>query len=571
MLFFILVLIHFFMVEFPLRYGRIFRTERIKGTIAGYGVTALLDSLFCLFFGYSVITLGVLTGVFFVFGVVDHFIYRFHGTPFTIGELKNFRTAMAVAGSYSFVMPLKMAFGEGVLLLCAVAVLIFNTYGSFSRLHSLGLSVFSAILVYLSFFSPKPFVKKKLVIRSWGPVIDRYGYIPAFVRQTVSELKGPMEKPEGFDREKTEAFIKDHKTGKRSSGRKPDVIFILNETFYDLEALTDVKADRDPLESFRSIEGAVRGRAVAARIGGGTNVSEYECLTANSMDLMSHVATPFNVVNLNGANTVLTYLKSMGYKTYATHPGETFSYRRNVAYPAMGFEGITFRKDYEDPEYYGKRTDYITDSSMYDNLIRWYEEAASGDDPVFFYGLTIQNHGDWNVNPEGEAIVHAGRDFGKYTRIINEFLSGISLSDEAFLKLTEYFKKADRDVVIVMTGDHSPSFVMERDFGSMTGTDDQLLLTSTPYIIWSNRGLAQPEACGTISMPFLLPTAFEAAGMQLCPYYEMLAGLRRSVPVFPGNDEKVLSDEKRELLDRYYSFEYLNYSEPDLTKNCWTV
>ncbi|MBO4374640.1 MAG: sulfatase-like hydrolase/transferase [Lachnospiraceae bacterium] len=565
------------MIEYPLRHGRVFRAERIKGSIAGYGITAFLDSLFCLIFGYSVITLGILTGVFFVFGVVNYFIYRFHGTPFTVGEVKNFRTAMAVAGSYSFVMPLKMAAGEAVLLLCAVAILVFNKDGSFSRLYSLGLLGFFAIIVFLSFFSPRPFVKKKLVIRSWEPVIDRYGYIPPFLRQTVSELKGPMEKPEGYDREKTKSFIEDQvfiedqKTEERSSGRKPDIIFILNETFYDMGSLTDIKADRDVLENYRSIEGAISGRTVAARIGGGTNVSEYECLTANSMDLMSHVATPFNVVNLNGANTVLTYLKSMGYKTCATHPGETFSYRRNVAYPAMGFDGITFGKDYKDPGYYGHRTDYITDSSMYDNLIRWYEEAASGDDPVFFYGLTIQNHGDWNVNPEDDIIVHSGRDFGKYTRIVNEFLSCISLSDEAFLKLTEYFKKTDRDVVIVMTGDHSPSFVNERDFRDITGTDDLLKLCSTPYIIWSNRELARPAGCETISMPFLLPVAFEAAGMKLSPYMDFLTKLRQEVPVFPGNDEDVLPEEKRELLSRYYSFEYLNYSEPNVTREFWLV
>ena len=320
------------------------------------------------------------------------------------------------------------------------------------------------------------------------------------------------------------------------------------------------------LRNYYGINGAIRGRTVAPKIGGGTNASEYESLTANSLHLMPYVMTPFNVVNLKGANTVLTYLKGMGYKTFATHPGETFSYRRNVAYPAMGFDGITFGKDYKDPGYYGKRTEYITDSSMYDNLIRWYEKESRGDEPVFYYGLTIQNHGDWNVNPESETLVHVGKDFGKYTGIFNEFISCIRLSDVAFMKLTEYFKTVDRDVLIVMTGDHSPSFVKDRAFSDLGGKDDLLSLSSTPYIIWSNRELNRPEKSDLISMPFLLPTAFEAAGMRLSPYFEFLSKLRQEVPVLAGEDDNDLSESQRRLLDRYYSFEYLSYTEPEMTR-----
>ncbi len=173
------------------------------------------------------------------------------------------------------------------------------------------------------------------------------------------------------------------------------------------------------------------------------------------------------------------------------------------------------------------------------------------------------------MNSDSQALVHAGKDFGRYTGIFNEFLSCIKLSDKAFLKLTEYFKTVDRDVVVVMTGDHSPSFVKDRAFRDMGGRDDPLSLSSTPYIIWSNRELNRPENSDVISMPLLLPTAFEASGMRLSPYFEFLSRLREDVPVFSWRDDHDLLEPQRVLLNRYYSFEFMNYTEPEATREFW--
>ena len=44
---------------------------------------------------------------------------------------------------------------------------------------------------------------------------------------------------------------------------------------------------------------------------------------------------------------------------------------------------------------------------------------------------------------------------------INEYLTSIKLSDEAFMYLVNYFKTIDRPVVICMVGDHSPAFAKD--------------------------------------------------------------------------------------------------------------
>ena len=49
------------------------------------------------------------------------------------------------------------------------------------------------------------------------------------------------------------------------------------------------------------------------------NSTEYEMLTSNSLILMPSI-TPFNWLNLYNANSVVSYLKGLGYTTMAAHP-----------------------------------------------------------------------------------------------------------------------------------------------------------------------------------------------------------------------------------------------------------
>ncbi len=567
--FFVIAWIHYLMVEFPLRSGDIFRIKYLKSTLAGYSVIVFLNSLFCMTIGYPRTTLTVLTAFYLIFGIVNFYIYRFHGDPFTLGELKNFKTAMAVVKGYTLTVPFGVLAGSGLLLLFVAVMIVSVHFDSFSRMTSLWIFVISGIAFFLYYLSPKPFLNKKLLLKPWNRILEECGYIPAFVLQTKCEMGSPMEKPEGYDKDSTVSFVRKLEKTENTDDRRPDIIFLVNETFYDLQEVMDLQSDKDALSGFRSIDGAIKGRTVTPRIGGGTSVSEYECLTANSMQLLPYVATPFNVLDMSRANTVLTYLKSLGYKTAATHPGESYSYRRNIAYPAMGFDNIFFGKDYEEPEFYGKRTSFMTDSSMYKNLIRWYQDLSKDEDPMFIYGLTIQNHGDYVSNTDDLSLIHTGGDFGKFNHIFDEFLSCIKLSDDAFMELISFFETVERDVIIVMTGDHAPSFVKEKDYLDLGGKDDFLSMSSTPYIIWSNRELHKPENTDAISMPYLLPTVFEAAGMRLPSYYDFLADMRTKIPVLKRSDDSGLSEEERKLLEFYYSFEYLNYSEPDATREFW--
>mgnify|MGYP000532585827 CR=1 FL=1 len=60
------------------------------------------------------------------------------------------------------------------------------------------------------------------------------------------------------------------------------------------------------------------------------------------------------------------------------------------------------------------------------------------DQPRFVFLVSIQSHGDYDMNPPEEDIVHAATDYGEYDSIMDEYLSNIYMTDRAFGELTEY-------------------------------------------------------------------------------------------------------------------------------------
>ena len=99
-----------------------------------------------------------------------------------------------------------------------------------------------------------------------------------------------------------------------------------------------VLADTPYLEYFHSLaEQASTGYALVPDVGGGTNRSEFELLTGNSMDLLPGI-TPFSTLSMEGQPSVVSYLESLGYTTLAAHPALPANYRRGTAWPALGFD-----------------------------------------------------------------------------------------------------------------------------------------------------------------------------------------------------------------------------------------
>lgn len=510
----------------------------------------------------------------FLLSEVNYYTIRFHGMPLSIMDAKNIPTAFNVIGAYKitpdfysififfiFVVNCLLCFAETRL----IKSIIKKRNKKFIVIKKIIFCLIGCSVAWFGYFSNNPIKPKNTVGWSWEEAYHQYGYIACSIEMII-RTRHIIDEPYGYSPDKVKNM--DIIPVGDKNNQKPDIILILNESFYDLNQITDLETDMPYLENINTMENTITGYAVVPYSGGGTNCSEYELLTSNSLQLMKGI-TPFNVLDMSGANSIVSHLEQLGYETTGAHSEPASNYSRGRAYRDMGFDKIYFDNDFTDKDYYEKRW-YETDESLYNNLIRWYEEDSE-QSAKFMYLLTIQNHGGWDLNPPEADTVHALNDFGEYQEQINEYLSSIRLSDIAFKNLTEYFESVDRPVIVCMVGDHSPTFAASIADSKYSKEERDKRLKSTPFIIWTNYDI-DSKKIGYLSINYLMPLVLETAQVRTSPFYDYMNVLRNQVPVLTCYDVYMDAsgtiynyEDKSQYTDKVNGYFYLEYNS--LQKN----
>ncbi len=500
--------------------------------------------------------------------IANYYTLMYRDMPISTQDLHNAGTSLSVIGSYSFPVNIYVSAIVVFFLLSLAVTWVLHGREKGGRIcakqraaRSVCLLLFCVLFVKAVYLGENPIKPKDTFVWSWEDSYYTYGYAASSVEVLQKSVR-MIDKPEGYSADaaaQTAAEVKP-----QTAAVTPDVILVLNETFFDLRDIADFETDTDIMPFIDSLPESSKGRAVVAGTGGGTNKSEYELLTGNSLYLMQGI-TPFNYLNFDNASSVVSVLRGAGYSSWAAHCAQSTNYARGIVYSKLGFDSVLFADDFGKAEKYGKRS-YATDMFCYERMIADYEKM--GDSPRLMYMLTIQNHGGWELNDESEDLVHASGDFGEYADDVNEFLSCIKLSDEAFRRLTEYFADVDRPVVVCMVGDHSPAFAAELiDKGSM---DDVMRVRSTPYVVWANYDIEQAGG-RTLSMPYIVPNLLKAAGAPMSGFYEYMMDMCADVPVVTAFNIYETADGKRheysertefsKKIDDYFKLVYNNVGD----------
>ena len=181
-------------------------------------------------------------------------------------------------------------------------------------------------------------------------------------------------------------------------------------------------------------------------------------------------------------------------------------------------------------------------------------EAMPEDQPRFAFLVSIQSHGDYDMNDASQDIVHAATDYGEYDELMDEFLSCMKMSDAAVAELCDYFtnlyETTGRKVVVALAGDHAPSFVSHVADTSLAPENElQILERSTPFFIWANYPLENIDAATSTTDPLnrmdmimLAPTIAQQAGLPLSTFYQYLLEMKDVTPVITGANDYMTPD-----------------------------
>ena len=554
-----------------------FETMKATPQVLNLIMFELLALLLFAVFGKLHVALMTETLFFGIYGLANYFVLNFRSVPIQPWDLLSIGTAASVAGNYDYTLDRQAL----LVVLGFILLLILEYFCRFTLKKGtwkLRLPMAATLVVMLGafglMFHSDEIVEQKLRLynKLFTPTTISYknGTALAF----VMELRYmSVDKPAGYDADAAaqelaaleEESMSEPAMAAASDGEElPNIIVIMDEAFSDPAILGDFTVNQDYMPFVHSLlegtENTVSGWLNVSVLGGNTANTEFEYLTGNTMAFLPQGSIPYQQYINESAPSLASHLASLGYQTVAMHPYNASGWDRDTVYPAMGFSEMYFLPDFENPH---KVRNYVSDQSDFEKIIEIYENK--GDSPLFLFNVTMQNHSSYtesfdNFDPQIE--VEGG------SQTLNNYLSLLSLSDEALSELIAYFEGQEEDTVIVFFGDHqTTNSVIEpilKQNGKSSSTlteEEQADRYKVPFFIWANFDIEEETGVET-SANYLGAKTLEAAGVPMDGYFTYLSGLSETVPVISANhvtlDDGTFTnaDDQAELLSDYKGYQY---------------
>ena len=525
-------------------------------------VGVLIVSVLILFL-YSLlkkITTAILlgAGIFMVIATVNVYVYNFRSRLFEPLDLLSAGTAMNVAGNYNlFPVPDKILISWRIFIAILIVFACLQR-GSKSNIHAKKRIVLLAVCFVCSI--GLVLYTSNLKTYHWyteGALFN--GYILDFVSK-FKEMSVP--KPDNYSVDLITDLAAKYSTdgnGQESKPADPPHIFvIMNEAFSDLHVIGEFSTNTEITPFISSLKNnTVSGYVLASVYGGNTANSEYEFLTGNSLAWLSPNAVPYQQYVRKPTYSMVSYLKSfLNYKAIAMHPFQANGWGRPPAYEFLGFDECYFIEDFPKMNYV---RNFVSDQEMFEFLIETYETQK--EEPLFIFGVTMQNHGEYTYSGENFTKYISLDDYGDQFPDVEQYLSLIHETDKAVEYLITYFQDNDDDVVIVFFGDHQPkinaSFYETISGTTATTLDEQQKLYKVPFFIWANYDIDE-EYVNCTSLNYLSSYMYDAAGIPLPLYNRFLTEMEGRIPSINVNG--------------YYSRDegrYLNFDEANEEERLW--
>ncbi len=365
----------------------------------------------------------------------------------------------------------------------------------------------------------------------------------------INARKMQLDMPQGYSEKALNEYLANYQDQELADDAElPNIIVIMNESFADLEYLGNFRTTQDYMPYYNQLENKYpSGRLLVSTLGGGTCNTEFEFLTQLSLMYLPNGCYTYMQHITHDVPTVASQLNNYGYKTVAMHPFYEVCWNRNSVYEFMGFDDFISGEDMTDQagkyisaqrweKGFGNNVEYvrtlISDSYFYDRVIEQFE--AKGDEKMFIFGVTVQNHSGYEYDGEDfTADVKIESPKGFYPRT-EQYLSLVKKSDEALKELIEYFETADEKTLIIFFGDHQPN--VEEGFINQIAPDRNLTVNGfltryeTPFVIWSNYDIDEKDDLGIISANNLSIKMLEYAGVPLTAEQQMIKNAQETAP-----------------------------------------
>ncbi len=314
---------------------------------------------------------------------------------------------------------------------------------------------------------------------------------------------------------------------------KPNIIYIMSESFFDPTRLDFINFSDDPIKNIRKgmDKNFLSGYNFSPQFGGLTCNVEFEALTGFSMSNLKDGSNPYEQSIKESYPSIISLLKKEGYKTYGVHPYIKTFFKRNSVYKNFGIHEFISQ---DEMTYTEKLTDgaYISDIAMVKEIKKILEE---NNEPIFVNGVSMQNHGPFNKGRNGKESIDVNWDKSTDStkNMLTTYVEGIKQSDLAIKDLLDYVKNFHKPTMVVFFGDHLPYFIKNSDiiendfFNNMNSESKEKILSETPLFYYANFDIdIDDKEINTLGTNYISLTTFELLNKKISPFYAMLNCLR---------------------------------------------
>ncbi len=537
----------------------------------GFGFARVLNLVFTLaliFVVYNAVALvsnsagvaaiiGGLPGVVFAFANFQKILSV--GNPLLISDLYLASKAGSISSFVgNFLIPPFFFISVGLLFVYIIALFIGQRRTNIKR--SSGIQLITALFAL-------PLISAFTVLRPFttSSVASFYqrGYVATFIADMLNKKEAVVFTPESIDLASDVVSEEEQATIER----KPDVIVMLSEAFWDPTSLGGVEFEPKPTQFFDSIRAqSVYFNMISPVFGGSTVVAEFEVLSGLTLQNLDF-SSPYEQYISGDVPTLASYFKELGYDTAAIHSFDRDFYGRSTAYELFGFDKFIGEQDFVELGFDIKRIkedNYITDETFMDVMI---SELDNAEEPKFIFGISMENHGLYKDKyPENTLTIKAPNLNKEQQNKVLNFAQGVYNADRQLERLISYLKERDRDTVLLYFGDHLPSmgpgYDVFNDSGYVENQDyaytdaEWIKMHTVPAFVWSNyesksynEGLVSPFFTGNILLDYL--------DYPKNAFYSFLADYRKTIAV--RNDRLTLTS-NYSIIDGALSKEEKNMS-----------
>ena len=492
------------------------------------------------------IAVTVQSVVYFTLSIVELFKYNTNGNHLILSEMKLFRSVKSLTSfAYIKITPVLVIYTLIVLAYIA-AVFVFNPKLKMKMAKRIVPA--AACVVSCTVFFAVPSVADPVYslfsvdstaannVFRLNQKFENNSFL-AFIVQTFSEtISNKIVKPESYSADTIDDLL-DVEVEKETDDDfiKPNVIVVMSEAFADFRKFDELDLDTDAYDSYDEVaEEGFKGTAIVPTFASFTVRTEFELLFGLPVKSLNDPNMPQRMLLDREQPTIVQCYDDLGYSTAYVHPFLSSFYSRNRVYSNFGFDTMIFDDSFTVPvEYEGT---YISDETVFNQIEKLIKET---DKPLYVHTTTMQNHQPYS-------------DGDNTDEELANYLSKIKITSDAFKKFTEHLSEIDEPTVVLMVGDHFPSFKAENSAYDKINinADNCSSVYEQSYVVWSNYitdySSMPDEKISTFYLPYVMYNLIDAPKDT---FIQAMTDKMQTLPIYSTQyDSDIRHDEELDVL-----------------------